>query len=58
MPRPPRFSETYLIRWLPGTLARIRALLAAGETTGQLIRAAIDRELARRQQREDADGRG
>lgn len=54
MPPPKRFPEQTLARFLAGTLARIRRVLADDETQGAMIRAAVARELRRRERANDA----
>ena len=48
MGRPKLFAETVMLRLTDGTRARIDAVLAEGEDRTDLIRMAIDREIARR----------
>ena len=49
MGRKPCWSEAALGRFAEGTLARVRAVLKAKETIRDFIRAAVDRELQRRE---------
>ena len=51
MPPPKLYDEQFPARLVAGTLARIKAVLAAGESIGSVIRAAIERELRRRERR-------
>ena len=49
MGRKPRWSEAALGRFAEGTLKRIKAVLKAKESTRDFIRAAVERELQRRE---------
>jgi len=51
MARPLRFSEMSMLRLEPGTTAEIDRLSADGEARADFIRAAIEREIARRKAR-------
>jgi len=48
MARPLRFSEMFMLRLEPGTAAEIDRLSADDEARADFIRAAIEREIARR----------
>lgn len=47
--RPKKFIEEMVARFLAGTFARISAALRPGEDRADLVREAVDRELARRE---------
>lgn len=49
MGRKKRWTERILLPLAMGTVARIDAVLEAGETRLDLVRAAVDRELRRRE---------
>lgn len=51
MPRPKRYVETTLIAFVAGTFRRIERLLGAGEDRTNFIRAAVERELRRRERK-------
>lgn len=49
MARPKQYVEEMVARFLAGTFARIAAVLAAGEDRADFVRAAVSREIARRE---------
>jgi len=49
MARTKQYSESTIARFPSGTLARAKAVLAEGETQGELVRVAMERELRRRE---------
>jgi hypothetical protein len=48
MARPKNEHEPVLIRFVPGTKERVRAVLEEGEDHASFVRAAVDKEIARR----------
>lgn len=48
MPRTLKYIEDMVARFATGTFARIDALLALGEKRADFVRAAVEREIARR----------
>jgi hypothetical protein len=58
MAPPKLYDEQLLARLTAGTIARIRAVLAAGESIGDVVRAAIERELRRRERARKERGDG
>lgn len=48
MARPKKFVEEMVARFMAGTFARITAVLRPGEDRADLVREAVDREIARR----------
>jgi hypothetical protein len=51
VPRRKRWSEDMVARFAAGTFARIEAVLAETEDRTDFVRAAVERELARREKR-------
>jgi hypothetical protein len=51
MARPKVFTESVLVRLPPGSKDEIRALVSEGEDVADLIRQAIEREIAWRKRR-------
>ena len=51
MARPKVFTESVLVRLPPGSKDELRALTAEGEDVADLIRQAIEREVARRRRK-------
>ena len=49
MARPKKFVEEMVARFLAGTFARISGVLRDGEDRADLVREAVDREVARRE---------
>jgi hypothetical protein len=49
MPRPKKFTEEMVSRFLPGMFARIAAVLRPGEDRADLVREAVEREVKRRE---------
>jgi len=49
MPRSAEFTEVATVRFLPETLARIRAMLRDGETVATFCRTAVENEIALRE---------
>lgn len=47
--RPKNEHEPVLIRFVPGTRERIKAVLAEGEDNAGFVRSAVDREIRRRE---------
>jgi hypothetical protein len=58
VPRRKRWSEDMVARFAAGTFARIEAMLAAAEDRTDFVRAAVERELARREKRKPTKGKG
>lgn len=48
MARPKNEHEPVLIRFVPGTKDRVRAVLEEGEDHASFVRAAVDEKIARR----------
>lgn len=48
MSRPKNEHEPVLIRFVPGTKDRVRAVLGEGEDHASFVRQAVDKEVARR----------
>lgn len=48
MARPKNEHEPVLIRFVPGTKERVRAVLEEGEDHASFVRAAVDEKIARR----------
>lgn len=48
MSRPKNEHEPVLIRFVPGTKERVRAVLEEGEDHASFVRAAVDEKIARR----------
>jgi hypothetical protein len=57
MRQPQRWSEDMVARFAAGTFARIEAVLAAVEDRTDFVRAAVERELARREKSDKGKGR-
>ena len=49
MARPKKYVEDMVARFLAGTFARIHAVLRSGEDRAELVRAAVEAELKRRE---------
>lgn len=57
MGRKKKFTETTIVRCVDGTFARIEAVLGQVEDRADFIRQAIERELARREERGETAAR-
>jgi hypothetical protein len=49
MPRAKKFTEEMVARFLPGSFARIAAVLRPDEDRADLVREAVEREVVRRE---------
>lgn len=56
MARPKKYVEDMVARFVAGTFARIEAVLRAGEDRADMVRAAVEAELRRRERARERSG--